>query len=120
MEEVQQICDEVAIIDQGHILAYGKINDLLRQTHTSKLKIEFKSEPPSIVVQNIREKFSVVSNQANKISIDTDNPLPAIEFIAQQSKQFNITIDNIHYGRSSLEELFIDLTKKELRDTLSE
>ena len=45
MEEAQRLCDRVAIVDHGHLIAQGTPEDLIAQLEAPHI-IEFTSEPP--------------------------------------------------------------------------
>ncbi len=88
MQEVEQLCDEIAIIDNGKIIKHGKLQDILNENTTAKV---------------------VCDDNSYEVSLDQ---LPSIldDFI-----QNNKTVKSIDYGHN-LEKYFLNLTNKELRD----
>lgn len=66
MEEAQQLCDRVAIMDQGRILALGSPKELI-QTHIGREVVEFETEPMDLnyYLGRLKERkltFQVISN----------------------------------------------------------
>ncbi len=88
MQEVEQICDEIAIIDNGKIIKQGKLQDILNENTMAKV---------------------ICNDDSYEITLDQ---LPSVldGFI-----QNNKTIKSIDYGHN-LEKYFLNLTNKELRD----
>jgi len=115
MDEIQQLCDHITIMDQGKIIASGSLDDLLQSgtifTINTAGDINHKnlnqsmcdfisSRALTITGNNISGSIKSQSDIAQLVQLLTDN---AIE------------IENIHYGRKTLESLFFDLTQTELR-----
>jgi len=87
MEEVEFLCDKIAIIDHGKILKEGTLESLLTKT--------------SARVETQKEKFEVELSE-----------LPQqLETLLAQGE----TIKSVEYGHN-LENYFLQLTKKELRE----
>jgi len=49
LHEVEQICDSVAILSRGRLIAQGNVRDLLRQQATVRLKTTDDAQAPSIL-----------------------------------------------------------------------
>lgn len=94
MEEVEYLCDEIAILDKSKIILQEKKDILVEKN--SLVKIELSNE--EIKKINIKDSFEELSS-----------------FIAQ-SKNNGLEIKNINFGHKSLEDMFLSLTKQDLRD----
>ena len=116
MEEVEQICDHVAIIDHGKILIVGKTAELLRSRNLAELSIALDKPLPADVISRIRQQFAVQKINEHQITIRTENPLPLINDLTALLNSANAHVERIHYGFKNLEELFLSLTDKQLRD----
>lgn len=53
---------------------------------------------------------------ANRLSISINDPIPALESILGVVREHNIKVDNIRLRKSSLEDIFISLTGRSLRE----
>jgi ABC-2 type transport system ATP-binding protein len=49
LHEVEQVCDSVAILSRGRLIAQGNVRDLLRQQGTVRLKTTDDTQAPSIL-----------------------------------------------------------------------
>ncbi|WP_216828711.1 ABC transporter ATP-binding protein [Alkalihalobacterium elongatum] len=111
MEEVESLCDDIALIDQGEIVESGSIRELL-----------VKYSKPSIFVQGIGvEKddlnaFGSVIKVKDGYKIDTPEPLQKLEQIADLFLTKDVQIERLEITRPSLEDIFLSLTGSSLRD----
>ncbi|WDV46635.1 ABC transporter ATP-binding protein [Clostridiaceae bacterium M8S5] len=119
MEEVQTICNKVAIIDKGKIIAEGSIKDVIaKHSDTNIINIDvFDKVDESvkkvlhticgIVKVEILDKQIVLYSKPNKYNLD---------IIINELKDHNVTIKNIESKFNDLETIFLNLTGKKLRD----
>ncbi|MEP6782619.1 MAG: ABC transporter ATP-binding protein [Acidobacteriota bacterium] len=91
MEEAERLCDRIAIVDAGKLLAIGTLNELLA-THGG---------PATLMVK---------SNGAEQ-RIETADPLAELNRIASQTR-----IEAFQMERPTLEQVFLRLTGRSLRD----
>lgn len=120
MEEVEKICDYVAIIDQGKILVVDEINELLKKHSEAELRIKFYSRLPQTLVCKIKKDYKVTQCDNRCITIKTRRPTRVIQELAPFLDNDNMVVERIHYGFKSLEELFLALTGKQLKDKLDD
>ncbi len=99
MNEIEKICDEVAIIDQGKIIKQDKLENLLSNRSSDKVFIEI------IYNQKIKD---LKLNLKDETSIETDQEkLPRILEILNKN---NIFIKQIRFGSTNLEKYFLEAT----------
>jgi ABC-2 type transport system ATP-binding protein len=91
MEEAERLCDRIAIVDAGKLLALGTLNELLA-THGGA---------PTLIVKTNGEERRV----------QTEDPLAELNRVAAQS-----TIERFQMERPTLEQVFLHLTGRSLRD----
>jgi ABC-2 type transport system ATP-binding protein len=118
MEEVEQICNRVAIIDHGKILVEGKTGELLSDGE-AEITVHFNQPLPKDNVSALKQ-FDITRMDNNWVSIKTQQPVEVINRIAALLGGSGLQIKRIHYGYKNLEELFLALTDKQLRDTVDE
>ncbi len=119
MEEVEQICTRIAILDKGRVIASGtkeELKDMI--SHGEKIVVEtFKISEEQL--EQIRDNKNVVSADLD------DNNILTIRTKAGASELANIiTFINSHkisYGKiyselPTLNDVFLEITGKELRD----
>lgn len=117
MEEVQAICSRIIIMDQGHIIVQGTLEELIRRIqHEERIKITVKL--PS---ENLKDSFkaiqgvksvSEIGSEYTIISSAGSGNLNRVLTVAQQ----NGGVSNISADKPTLEDVFLTLTGKKLRD----
>ena len=103
MEEVEILCDRIIILDKGKILAEGTSDELKKRANIEEKIKKFKT------VHNIslNEKVLVITYKKGK-----NNLGELIDFL----KENNVKYNKIFSERPSLNDVFLFLTGKELRD----
>lgn len=116
MEEAEQLCDHIVIIDKGKILKAGTTDQLLGEDPGGKTA-EFMLEGPVVHpgVLDPGGALRVQWDQEKNIGTVTFNrvgeELP--EFLALLHRQ-NLRLKNLEYRRRTLDDLFIELTGRRL------
>jgi len=114
MEEVQQVCDRIAILDHGRVLAEGTLRELLEQG--GALRITLSAVPPAAAQQEVHEACAEARCAFNEIAAPTDTPRETYARIQPVLQRHGITPIAVNFGHRNLEELFLDLTERQLRD----
>jgi ABC-2 type transport system ATP-binding protein len=91
MEEAQRICDRVAIIDHGRLLAIGRLDALLAG-HAGKPRL-------------------LVEFEDGRESVETDDPLATLNELARGRTPLGFRVE-----RPTLEQVFLQLTGRSLRE----
>lgn len=121
MEEVEQICDEVAIIDSGKVIAKGTTEELKNMiTDTEKLVIHTYGVENKVVeeIRNIADIKSVEKdNNCIKISYKKNQNSTLLK-ILQVIEDNGVNIDKIYNEVPTLNTVFLELTGKQLRDNM--
>jgi len=118
MEEAEKICDRIVIMDKGKIIADGTSDQLKHKLMTGYL-LEVKMENPSKEILNDLRHLQFVSKvsvSGNKISIVVSKKDGVFYSISDFFHKKKIMIEEIEYKEPSLEDVFVELTKKDLRD----
>lgn len=118
MEEVEMICDRIIILDKGKILAEGTTDELKSLAKLEeKITLEVKKISPKVVdeIKTFKTVDSVMEN-GNTLVITykkgKDNLGELIDFL--HSKK--VTYSKIFSERPTLNDVFLELTGKDLRD----
>jgi ABC-2 type transport system ATP-binding protein len=109
MEEAQRLCDRVAIVDHGRILALGTVGELIA-AHGGKsvLRVELGERPPDGV--DPTGMGGVIDGV--KLRLDTDRPHEAIARLFASGSR----VDRLELEPADLESVFLNLTGRRLRD----
>lgn len=118
MEEVDLICDDIVILDKGKVIAKGTSTDLKNSIKLSE-KISFESDDIS---DGFMEK---IKNLEHVVNVECDSNLYYIDFehgdynlinLIDLLKQENVKYKSLNSSKPTLNDVFLDLTGKELRD----
>ena len=108
IEEAEKLCDKIAIINEGNIIANGKTDDLINDM--GKNHIIIKSNINQIALSDEFNWSHEIKD--NEIIIESNNPDTDIVDIINFFNSKDIKIDKIHTKQSTLEEIFIKLTNE--------
>ena len=107
MEEAEILCDEIAIMDSGKIIAQGSPKALLRE-HYKNVIIELPIN--DVDAQALQLEHRVLETEGI-VEISTDDVNTIIEELSRSATGLN----NMKIRQPNLEDLFIDLTGHSLR-----
>src|SRR5690625_2280986 len=111
MEEVEQLCDEVAFIDQGKIAESGTIDQLLQKYAVPSIFIKSKNPLPEEI-----EQFGTMSEKNGGYLLTTTTPLTAMEHVLKHYINKKQKIERLELVQPRLEDVFFSLTGNQLRD----
>jgi ABC-2 type transport system ATP-binding protein len=118
MEEVEQICSRVAIMDKGKVIASGTTAELKAMIRTGEKITAELLRADAHVLQDIRQLPFIVSAEiaGTQLVVKSEhgkNNLPAVlDFL----NSHNIAYGRIFCELPTLNDVFLEITGKELRD----
>lgn len=115
MEEIEQICDDIAIIDDGRLRLHGNTQQL-KNDRQNLLQLALGSALTPQQQEYLRLRYQVNVNAANKLTFPALDNATECQLLIAELIQQDLSITSIQYGHSSLEQLFLDITHKKLRD----
>ncbi len=118
MEEAEKLSDRIYIIDNGNLLVSGTASEIKRTSgyeDVIELDVDIGSHKALIAFLN-PDLVSNMVKSANRISFNVKDPIPALANILNVVKEQKIQIDNLRLRKSSLEDIFISLTGRSLRE----
>ena len=118
MEEAEILCDRIIILDKGKILAQGTSDELKKLANIEeKITVEVKDLSDKVLedIKNIDEVDSVVLSQ-NLLVITYRKGKNNLENLIDYLKKNKVTYSKIFSERPTLNDVFLELTGKELRD----
>ncbi len=125
MEEADQLCDQIAVIDHGKIIAHGTPGELKANIRKiDVLRINATGVPPSLTsdlkpIQGIEEvRVTPIDPVAGltEILIHTQNAEEALPHLTETMVKLGVRIRLIEQSKPSLEDVFISLTGRRLKD----
>lgn len=118
MEEVEQICTRIAIMDKGRNLALGTKDEL-------KAMIDLGETIQMEVMELSEEVSDVIRTLPHVIGVSYDKGLLKVRFskgkhnllrLLDLLKEKEIAFGNVHSELPTLNDVFLEITGKELRD----
>jgi ABC-2 type transport system ATP-binding protein len=116
MEEAERLCARVAIMDHGKIIAEGTPAELIGRLHASNI-LEFSSEP---VIEE-RDVHAIAGARETRARdarwlVSVDSLVTAIPSLFPILERKNAKLVTLSTHRATLEDVFVTLTGRELRD----
>lgn len=118
MEEVEQICSRIAIMDHGRVIAQGTKEELKKMIKTGgvvEVTGVYLDEPQMDQIKALPAVFEADLNQQDlslKCTNDKDGLLQVLTFLQEN----HIAYDGILSQQPTLNDVFLEITGKALRD----
>ncbi len=116
MDEAERLCDHIAIVDHGQLIALGTPKELIAKLEAPNV-VEFASDPPVD-----RDRVSAIHG-VHAVSRRGDHWLLTVDSLAEVVPRLIATVENrgaklrtLSTHAATLEDLFVSLTGRELRD----
>jgi len=116
MEEAERLCDRIAIIDNGRVIALGTKEELVRRTLGAgrMLTIETESPFPPRLREDLEKRGATFSDGSVQCSV-TD-PAREIADLLEAFRSDGVKIRDLALKTGTLESVFLQLTGRELRE----
>jgi ABC-2 type transport system ATP-binding protein len=106
LHEIEQVCNRVAIIEEGHLLYQGKVADLLGTNRLIKLRVDRVTEAYDLLLQDPTISLSRNGDESLYLKA-TDEQIPEITALLVQR---GLRVMELSPQRESLEQVFLRLT----------
>jgi len=118
MEEAENLCDDIAIIDRGKIIARGTVSELLRSHRAGTIEAQLGAELPETVAQQLRALPRVRASRfaARSLVIESETPEATLPAILETLRVAGLPLVSLNLGAMNLEQVFLALTGKRLRE----
>jgi ABC-2 type transport system ATP-binding protein len=119
MEEVEEICTRIAIMDHGKVIALGTCSELENMIIDKNVVVVTVSDPASRVDENSIREIPGVENVdigENTVKITSAREVTNLDKIIQYFIKNDLTIKSMESKTPDLETVFLSLTGRKLRD----
>jgi ABC-2 type transport system ATP-binding protein len=119
MDEAERLCDRVAIVDQGRIIALGSPSDLIARLGGDHI-VEFALEGsgPPVAAESFLGLDSILAARSENdgYSLTVAEPHRAIPALLDELERQERPLARLTTRHVSLEDVFVSLTGRHLRD----
>lgn len=115
MDEVEALCDRVAILDDGEVLCSGRLDELLGG-QAQEVSLRFPESPDQTQLAAFTARFPTARMDGRAIHLRADDPLELLPDLSSHLRAAGLRPSSLHYGTQNLETLFLRLTGRQLRD----
>ena len=118
IEEAEKLCDQVAIIDDGKIILTGTPQEIQNRTlGHSVIEIRCETPLPDGDLPHWPDSDAASFNEdRTHLSVATDHPARTLVEIVRWIDQHGVDLADVRLKRPSLEDVFIELTGRSLRE----
>jgi len=124
MEEAEELCSKVAIMDHGKIIAAGSPSQLVKKVKMENTITVIPDKISPIIIEQIKSIDGVKNvyiaqdeNEKNEaIKVITDNPDDILPDVVSTIVNNKTKVLSVHLSRVTLEDVFITLTGRSLRE----
>jgi ABC-2 type transport system ATP-binding protein len=118
MDEVENICDKLAIIDHGRIIAQGTVDELLKTHQDGAIELRTEQAMSQRLQDYIRALPHIhsITIEGKSIILKSRHPEITLRDALTALQQDHIDITSVSMGAMHLEQVFLNLTGTRLRD----
>ncbi len=115
MEEAERLCDRVAVVDHGKIIAMGSPKELIAE-HFKERAIEFSTQ-----MENQSQFYKTIAGveraqiSSGRITVYTEHVSQTISDLMERAEEEGYKIDDITVRDATLEDVFLKLTGRRIR-----
>jgi ABC-2 type transport system ATP-binding protein len=116
IEEAHTLCDRIAIVDHGRVIAEGRPDDLIAKARDTQ-RISVRTAQP-LALNELRALPAVqsASQAGDQAELKTTRVSQTVIELVRLIEARNNELVDLHIHRPSLEDVFIELTGKGLRE----
>jgi ABC-2 type transport system ATP-binding protein len=117
IEEAEKLCDRVAIVDEGRIVALGTPREIQDATRASStIEMECAQPVAGNLPQWTEAEKAVLDERRTRLSVTSRKPARTVVEMVKWLDANGLELADIRIARPSLEQAFIELTGKSLRE----
>jgi ABC-2 type transport system ATP-binding protein len=117
MEEAERLADRIVIVDQGQVVAEGTLPELLqRLPATARLRLDLQGKPQLEALRALPGLSSLHQPHSGQLEVGVDELATGTVLLLEALTAQGVRVRQIDSGRATLEDVFLHLTGRALRD----
>jgi ABC-2 type transport system ATP-binding protein len=113
IDEAEQLCDRIAIIDGGRIIASGPPRDLIAASTSAQTVVLRTAQPLAIESLARIPGVDDLRHENSTITFRTRTPAPTVSALMQVVSELGVEVLELHARKAKLEDVFLALTSEE-------
>ena len=113
IDEAEQLCDRIAIIDGGRIIASGPPRDLIAASTSAQSVLLRTAQPLAIESLAGIPGIDDLIYENSTITFRTRTPAPTLSALMQVVSELDVEVLELHARKAKLEDVFLALTGEE-------
>ena len=119
MDEAERLCDRLAIVDHGHIIAEGSPEELIERLgghHVVEFSVSAASDGSAIAAWRALPGVESVRDEAGLFALNVREPHLTIPALLDAVGKQGAELVHLTTRQASLEDVFVNLTGRHLRE----
>ncbi len=120
MDEAEKLCDDLAVVDHGKVIAEGSPQELISQLggeHVIDVSLEGQEDSwPSEEELSVIDSVTHVTREGEAYLLNVDQPHRAVPSLLSWLATRNLELKRLSTRHANLEDVFVSLTGRRLRD----
>ena len=121
MDEAERLCDRVAIVDQGKVIALGTPRELIASLggeHVIEFTVSANGRPPAMLTDKFTDLPTVrdARTEDQRISLSVSEPHVALPALLARLDELQCDLTGLTTRHASLEDVFVKLAGRHLDD----
>lgn len=117
IEEAERLCDRVAIVDEGRIIAMGTPRSLQQQSrNASSIVVTCATPFPQQRPAWAEATGNTLDSTGRTLTVSSRRPAATLVELVKWIDQQGLELTDVHLKQPTLEDVFIELTGKRLRE----
>ena len=113
IDEAEQLCDRIAIIDSGRIIASGPPRDLIAASTSAQSVLLRTAQPLAIESLAGIPGIDDLICENSTITFRTKTPAPTLSALMQVVSELDVEVLELHARKAKLDDVFLALTGEE-------